>query len=75
MVYFDFSSHFFLVTQKVSDTSSVEYQNETSLCEDPELVLEFLNKDFIKDSLSEYFVSQNTKKGTQSEGCFFFQKL
>ncbi|KAG2207558.1 hypothetical protein INT47_004308 [Mucor saturninus] len=52
-----------MITIKVSDDdSSVEAQNESSLCEDPELVLEFLNKDFIKDSLSEYFVPQTPKK-------------
>ncbi|KAI9260887.1 anaphase-promoting complex, cyclosome, subunit 4-domain-containing protein [Helicostylum pulchrum] len=45
------------VTEKVAVTSSAEFQNESSLCEDPELVLEFLNKDLIKDSLGEYFVS------------------
>ncbi|GAA5804095.1 hypothetical protein HPULCUR_009581 [Helicostylum pulchrum] len=39
------------VTEKVAVTSSAEFQNESSLCEDPELVLEFLNKDLIKDSL------------------------
>lgn len=52
----------------------MEGQNESSLCEDPELVLEFLNKDFIKDSLSEYFVPQNPEKGTQSEVDFFSRK-
>lgn len=58
-IFFDLTFNWFvlLVSQKVSDPNSVEFQNETSLCEDPELVLKFLNTDFIKDSLAEYFVS------------------
>lgn len=45
------------VSQRVADPNSVEFQNETSLCEDPELILKFLNTDFIQDSLADYFVS------------------
>ncbi|KAI9342998.1 anaphase-promoting complex, cyclosome, subunit 4-domain-containing protein [Pilaira anomala] len=45
-----------MVTEKVTSGPNTEFQNESSLCEDPELVLEFLNHDFIKDSLAEYFV-------------------
>lgn len=44
------------MTEKVTSGPTTEFQNESSLCEDPELVLEFLNHDFIKDSLAEYFV-------------------
>lgn len=51
-----------VVSQKVTDPNSVEYQNESSLCEDPELVLKFLNTDFINDSMAKYFISADNKK-------------
>ncbi|CAO3647009.1 unnamed protein product [Mucor hiemalis] len=50
-----------VVSQKVTDPNSVEYQNESSLCEDPELVLKFLNTDFIIDSLAKYFISESNQ--------------
>jgi hypothetical protein len=54
-----------LVSQKVFDPNSVEFENQTSLCEEPELVSKYLATDFIKDSLAEYFVSLTDSNGTR----------
>ncbi|KAI7905959.1 anaphase-promoting complex, cyclosome, subunit 4-domain-containing protein [Cokeromyces recurvatus] len=44
-----------LVVQHFYDSSSTEFENPPIVCESPELVLEFLDKEFTKDSMADYF--------------------
>lgn len=43
------------VSQKIYDPDSVEFEHQSILCENPELVASFLEKDFVQDSLQIYF--------------------
>lgn len=61
-------TYFSIVSQKVFDPNSVEFENQTSLCEEPELVSNYLLCDFIKDSLASYFVSPvDNSNGTHNQ--------
>lgn len=44
-----------VVSQKIYDPDSVEFEHQTNLCEDPELVADFLENNFVQDALDIYF--------------------
>ncbi|CAO3660458.1 unnamed protein product [Rhizopus stolonifer] len=50
-----------IVSLKLSDMESEELQSLSSLCEEPDLVFEYLEEWFIKDKLAEYFIDSNGK--------------
>lgn len=45
-----------IVSLKTSDPESVELQNISNLCEEPEFVFEYLEEWFVQDKLAKYFV-------------------
>lgn len=47
-----------VVSQKIYDPDSVEFEHQSILCEDPELVADFLEKNFVQDALDVYFSQQ-----------------
>ncbi|EPB91541.1 hypothetical protein HMPREF1544_01672 [Mucor circinelloides 1006PhL] len=55
-----FSKWITIVSQKIFDPDSVEFEHQSILCEDPELVADFLEKNFVQDALDIYF-SQEAK--------------
>ncbi|KAK4518358.1 uncharacterized protein ATC70_001711 [Mucor velutinosus] len=58
-----FSKWIAIVSQKIYDPDSVEFEHQSILCEDPELVADFLEKNFVDDALDVYF-SQEAKNLT-----------
>ncbi|RCI03731.1 hypothetical protein CU098_000453, partial [Rhizopus stolonifer] len=50
------------VSQKISAVDSVEFENQSSLCEEPELVLTYLDTNFVKDYMAPYFISTEQQK-------------
>ncbi|GAN05331.1 hypothetical protein MAM1_0088d04801 [Mucor ambiguus] len=50
-----FSKWITIVSQKIYDPDSVEFEHQSILCEDPELVADFLEKNFVQDALDVYF--------------------
>ncbi|OAC98064.1 hypothetical protein MUCCIDRAFT_115581 [Mucor lusitanicus CBS 277.49] len=58
-----FSKWITIVSQKIYDPDSVEFEHQTNLCEDPELVADFLENNFVQDALDIYF-SQRDKNLT-----------
>ncbi|CEP07146.1 hypothetical protein [Parasitella parasitica] len=44
-----------VVSLKVYDPDSMEVEQQSGVCEEPELVASFLDKDFVRDSLDVYF--------------------
>ncbi|KAG1147680.1 hypothetical protein G6F37_003072 [Rhizopus arrhizus] len=53
-----------LVSLKTSDPESVELQNLSNLCEEPEFVFEYLEEWFIQDNLAKYFVDSKDSKNS-----------
>ncbi|CAO3641766.1 unnamed protein product [Mucor fragilis] len=53
-----FSKWITIVSQKIYDPDSVEFEHQSILCEDPELVADFLEKNFVQDALDVYFSQQ-----------------
>ncbi|KAL9540508.1 hypothetical protein MBANPS3_009640 [Mucor bainieri] len=58
-----FSKWIAIVSQKIYDPDSVEFEHQSILCENPELVADFLEKNFVQDALGVYF-SQTAKNLT-----------
>ncbi|KAI9478241.1 MAG: anaphase-promoting complex, cyclosome, subunit 4-domain-containing protein, partial [Benjaminiella poitrasii] len=53
----------FSTIQKFYDSNSTEFDNPPVVCENPELVLQFLNKEFTNDIMAEYFSTSSSTEG------------